>query len=70
MEPQERRDPPGPAGTEGSPVEPEQQEDIPLGQRLYERPFLLLFLGILVMLVFYTGWGLWEVASLSEAPLP
>jgi hypothetical protein len=43
---------------------------IPLGQRLFERPFLLLIAGIVVMLAFYTLWGLWEIMSLRPAPLP
>lgn len=43
---------------------------IPLGQRLCERPFLLLVVGILIMAVFYTGWGLLEITSLTQAPLP
>ena len=46
------------------------EDEIPLGQRLLDRPFLLLFLGILIMAVFYTGWGLWEIHSLTPAPLP
>lgn len=45
-------------------------EEIPLGQRLYENPFLLLIAGIVVMVIFYTGWGLWELMSLEPAPLP
>ncbi len=45
-------------------------EDIPLGQRLFDNWFLLLVAGIVVMAVFYTAWGLWEVLSLSPAPLP
>jgi hypothetical protein len=45
-------------------------EEIPLGQRLFDSPFLLLAAGIVVMVVFYTGWGLWEIYSLSPAPLP
>jgi hypothetical protein len=45
-------------------------EEIPLGQRLFERPFLLLVAGILIMAVFYTGWGLWEILTLPPAPLP
>jgi hypothetical protein len=47
-----------------------QTGEVPLGQRLFDRPFLLLLLGLLVMFVFYTGWGLIEIFSLSEAPLP
>ena len=50
--------------------DPAPDERPPLGQRLLDRPFLLLALGILVMLVFYTGWGLWEIHSLTPAPLP
>jgi hypothetical protein len=52
-----------------SPGTPESEE-IPLGQRFFERPFLLLFLGVLIMAVFYTGWGLWEILTLPPAPLP
>ncbi|MCC6349825.1 MAG: hypothetical protein IT347_09580 [Candidatus Eisenbacteria bacterium] len=46
------------------------EEKVPLGQRLYDRPFLLLILGIVVMLAFYTLWGLVEILSLKQAPLP
>jgi len=46
------------------------EEKIPLGQRLFDRPFLLLIAGIVIMLLFYTGWGLLEILSLGQAPLP
>ena len=46
------------------------EEPIPLGQRLFDRPFLLLIAGIVVMLAFYTLWGLYEIMSLTPAPLP
>jgi hypothetical protein len=49
----------------GPPADP-----IPLGQRLFDNVFLLLIAGILVMVLFYTGWGLWEIRSLQSAPLP
>jgi hypothetical protein len=49
---------------------PREEEPVPLGQRLFDRPFLLLAVGLVVMLVFYTGWGLWEIMSLTPAPLP
>jgi hypothetical protein len=42
----------------------------PLAQRLMDNPFLLLALGLLVMFVFYTGWGLLEMLTLEQAPLP
>jgi hypothetical protein len=48
----------------------ESTEVVPLGQRLFDNPILLLVLGIVVMLVFYTGWGLWEILTLPEATLP
>jgi hypothetical protein len=48
----------------------DQEEHIPLGQRIFDNPFLLLAAGIAVMVVFYTFWGLWEVLSLPQAPLP
>jgi hypothetical protein len=70
MNGKDRAGPQGAAEGERAPREAEPHEEIPLGQRLFDRPFLLLIVGILVTLLFYTGWGLWEVASLSEAPLP
>jgi hypothetical protein len=57
------QDPPG----DSSPtVEPE----IPWGQRFFDRPFLLMVLGILIMAISFTGWGLWEILSLTPSPLP
>jgi hypothetical protein len=47
---------------------PEDRE--PLGQRLLDRPFLLLVAGVVVMAAFYTLWGLLEIASLPAAKLP
>ena len=48
-----------------SPAEP-----LPLGQRLFDNVFLLLAAGLVVMLVLYTGWGLWEIVSLPSGRLP
>jgi len=53
-----------------APANGETGGEIPRGQRLFDNVFLLLLLGIVVMVVFYTGWGIWEVMSLSQAPLP
>lgn len=55
---------------EQRPEEHRGDEPIPLGQRIYESPFLLLVLGVLVMFIFFTGWGVWEIMSLTPAPLP
>ncbi len=49
---------------------PESTEPIPLGQRLFDNVFLLLALGMIVMLVVYTGWGMWEIFSMPTATLP
>ena len=43
---------------------------IPLGQRLFDNMYLLLAAGLLVMVVLYTGWGLWEITSLPMSSLP
>ena len=48
----------------------DESEKIPLGQRLYERPILLLIAGLVVMFGFYTIWGLIEITSLPQATLP
>ena len=50
------------------PLSPASQ--LPVGQRLYDNVYLLLALGILVMVLFYTGWGLWEITSMPTAQLP
>lgn len=48
----------------------DDNSQIPWGQRLYERPFTLLLLGLVTMFGFYTIWGLIEILSLPQAPLP
>ena len=53
-----------------SPQAPLPGDRVPLGQRLYDNVFLLLGAGLLIMFLFYTGWGLWEILSLPAAPLP
>ncbi|HSR42028.1 MAG TPA: hypothetical protein VLL48_07650 [Longimicrobiales bacterium] len=56
--------------TDRAPSQDPSDPEIPLGQRFYDSPFLLLFLGLLVMGVCFTAWGLWEVLTLPPAPLP
>lgn len=48
----------------------DQDEEIHPLQKLFDRPFVLLLAGMLVMLVFYTGWGILEIMSMDKAPLP
>jgi hypothetical protein len=45
-------------------------EAIPLGQRLFDNMFLLLALGLVIMFIVYTGWGLWELYTMPTATLP
>ena len=45
-------------------------EPIPAGQRFFDNIFLLLGLGVVVMLVLYTGWGMWEILTMPKATLP
>ena len=49
---------------------PRPHDDLPLGQRLFDNWLLLMVAGILIMAVIYTGWGLWEIATMPEATLP
>lgn len=48
----------------------DEPSDVPLGQRLFDRPFLLLWAGLLVMFLFYTGWGLAEILWMPDSALP
>jgi len=52
------------------PADADTPDGIPFFQRLYDRPFVLLALGLAVMLVVFTAWGLWEVMTLPQATLP
>ena len=45
-------------------------ERVPLGQRLFDNMYLLLALGLLVMFVVFTVWGLWEILSMPKGTLP
>jgi hypothetical protein len=55
---------------ETPPRAPDFAAPVPLGQRLFDNVFLLLGAGVLIMLLFYTGWGLWEILSLPTGDLP
>lgn len=46
------------------------KEEIPFFQRLFDRPFLWLALGMVTMVAFYTGWGILELMTMTKAPLP
>ena len=48
----------------------EGRPPLPLGQRIFDNMYLLLGLGLLVMLVVFTAWGLWEILSMPKGTLP
>jgi hypothetical protein len=45
----------------------EEVEAIPVMQRVLDKPFLLLFLGVTVPTVFYILWGVMEVVTIPLA---
>ncbi len=45
----------------------ETPERPPLMQTVFDNPFLLLVIGLAVPVVFYTIWGLLEIASIPLA---
>jgi hypothetical protein len=55
---------------EESRAAPDQAPEAPFLQRMFDNPFLLLALGMIIMLVLFTFWGLWEIMNLPTATLP
>lgn len=53
-------------GEEQSP-DPQDQELVPLMQRVLDNPFLLLVLGIAMPAVFYIIWGIIEITQIPIA---
>lgn len=53
------------------PAQDEQgDEPVPRLQRLFDNMWLLLIVGMVVMLVVYTGWGMFEILTMPESTLP
>lgn len=48
------------------PVEP-QDEPVPMMQQLLDNPFLLLFLGVMIPMVLYTAWGVFDILTVPLA---
>ena len=46
----------------------QDEERIPAMQSLLDNPFLLLFIGVAMPTVFYIGWGIMEIVTLTVAP--
>lgn len=45
----------------------DDNEPVPFMQQLLDNPFLLLFLGVMVPMVVYTAWGVWDILNLPLA---
>ena len=45
----------------------DDNEKVPLMQRLLDNPFLLLFLGVLVPMLLYTLWGVIDILTIPAA---
>lgn len=45
-------------------------EPPPLAQRFFDNVFVLLILGVVIMLLVYTGWGMWELMTMPKGTLP
>lgn len=59
-----------PTPPEREPPVAAESEPIPRGQRFFDNVHLLLVLGIAIVFLLYTGWGLWEILTLPPATLP
>lgn len=45
----------------------DDNQKVPLIQRLLDNPFLLLFLGVLIPMVVYTLWGVIDILTIPAA---
>lgn len=43
-------------------------ESVHIMQTILDNQWLMLALGVLVPLVLYTGWGLWDILNIPPAP--
>jgi len=44
-----------------------EDEHVPVMQRILDNPFLLLFLGVVIPTVFYILWGIMEIVTIPIA---
>ncbi|MBI2398934.1 MAG: hypothetical protein HYV17_14185 [Xanthomonadales bacterium] len=45
----------------------DDNEPVPMMQKLLDNPFLLLFLGVMVPMVVYTVWGVYDILTIPLA---
>jgi hypothetical protein len=45
----------------------DDNEPVPMMQKLLDNPFLLLFIGVMVPMVVYTAWGVYDILTIPLA---
>ncbi|MBK6728430.1 MAG: hypothetical protein IPG63_14540 [Xanthomonadales bacterium] len=45
----------------------DDNEPVPMMQKLLDNPFLLLFIGVMVPMVVYTVWGVYDILTIPLA---
>jgi hypothetical protein len=50
-----------------SPHADDPNEPVPMMQQLLDNPFLLLFLGVMIPMVVYTVWGVFDILTVPLA---
>ena len=45
----------------------DDDEPVPMMQKLLDNPFLLLFLGVMVPMILYTVWGVYDILTIPLA---
>ena len=45
----------------------DDNEPVPMMQKLLDNPFLLLFLGVMLPMVVYTVWGVYDILTIPLA---
>ncbi|HWT16232.1 MAG TPA: hypothetical protein VN581_10650 [Patescibacteria group bacterium] len=45
----------------------DDDEPIPMMQKLLDNPFLLLFIGVMVPMVVYSAWGVYDILTIPLA---
>ena len=51
----------------GSSHDDDPNEPVPMMQQLLDNPFLLLFLGVMIPMVVYTVWGVYDILTVPLA---
>ncbi|HQW82686.1 MAG: hypothetical protein IPF83_10005 [Rhodanobacteraceae bacterium] len=45
----------------------DDNEPIPMMQKLLDNPFILLFIGVMVPMVVYSAWGVYDILTIPLA---